>query len=481
MDILFITPEIAGYGAEGPTAEAIAALPKALRGHGHRVTVVTPLWSSINPQQRGLARRLMTVDVEVGGDSIACELYDGRTTGGVDLLFIGHPELFAEADGLGNGDDPELTARRAAAFARAAIGAAHKHEASFGAIHGHDWAGALAIAFAKQDDQLSRLPAVLTIHDPSAQGELPGAAAETLGLSKEDAKLAAASGRTNVLALGLERADHVTTVSPTYARELAASPNGAGLEERYGALGDKLVGILNGVDASVWNPATDPRVQSRFDPMDLAGKARNKTHLQRAEGFPVRDDVPLLVLLAKSDPSAGFDLFAEIAPKVLRNDCQILVVFEGEEDDPLRKKLERLSERWPDRLQVEDHGDGNIAHEALAAADLVLVPSRHEPCGFVQMVAHRYGALPVVHRTGGLADTVVDCDPALETGTGFVFEEATGDDLLAAIRRSFAAFQKEDEIEALKRRVMRVDHSWERSARLYERLYRGDALPEALS
>jgi starch synthase len=481
MDILFITPEIAGYGATGPTAEAIAALPKALRGHGHKVMVVTPLWSGIDPQRRGLARRLLTVDVDLDGDTIKCELYDGRTTGGVDLLFIGHPELFANAESISAGDDQRVVARRAAVFARAALAAADKYEGSFGAIHAHDWPSALAIALAKHDDRLSDVPAILTIHDPSAQGEFAGKDAKALDLSKKDAKVAEAGGRTNVLALGLERADHVTTVSPTYARELAASPNGAGLEERYGALGDKLVGILNGVDASVWNPATDPRVRSRFDPMDLAGKARNKTHLQRSEGFPVRDDVPLLVLLANSDPSSGFDLFAEVAPKVLRNDCQILVVFEGDEGDPLREKLEELSERWPDRLRVEPYGDGGIAHEALAAADLVLVPSRHEPCGFVQMVAHRYGALPVVRRTGGLADTVVDCDAALETGTGFVFDEATADELLAAIRRSFAAFQKAEEIEALKRRVMRLDHSWERSARLYERLYRGDSPPEELS
>ncbi|MBW2464257.1 MAG: glycosyltransferase, partial [Deltaproteobacteria bacterium] len=230
-------------------------------------------------------------------------------------------------------------------------------------------------------------------------------------------------------------------------------------------------GILNGVDASVWNPATDPRVKSRFDPMDLAGKARNKAYLQRVENLPVRDDVPLLVLLASSDHAAGFDLFAEIAPKVLRNDCQVLVVFDGDEQEPLRQRFEELADRWPDRMQVDEVGDGTVTHEALAAADLVLVPSRHEPCGFAQMAAHRYGALPVARRTGGLADTVVDCDSKLTTGSGFLFDKASADELLAAIRRGFAAFHRTDEVEQLKSRVMRVDHSWERSARLYERLY----------
>jgi len=467
MDILFVTPEIASFGA--------AALPKALRGLDHKVTVVTPFWADIDATGRGLARRLMTVDVELDGETIPCELYDGRTSGGVDLLFIGHAELFGSVHAMADGDDGKVTARRAAVFARAALDAARKHEGTFGAIHGHDWAGALAIALAKHDDSLSGLTSVLTIHDPTLQGDFAKKDAAILGLDKADTKAASAGGRVNVLALGLERADHVTTVSPTYARELASEPHGAGLEKRFDAMGEKLVGILNGVDASVWNPATDPRVKSRFDPMDLQGKARNKAHLQRAENLPVRDDVPLLVLLASSEKDAGFDLFAEIGPKVLRNDCQVLVVFEGDDDDPLREKLEGLADRWPDRMQVESSGDGSIAHEALAAADLVLVPSRHEPCGFVQMAAHRYGALPVVRRTGGLADTVVDCDAKLKTGTGFVFDDATAEDLLSAIRRAFAAFHKVEEIEALQRRVMRLDHSWERSARLYERLYRGAA------
>jgi starch synthase len=473
MDILFITREIASYGAEGPTADAIAALPKALRGQGHKVTVVTPLWADIDPQARGLARRLMTVDVEVAGKIVACELYDGRTPGGVDLLFISHPELFSNTRTMsGEGDTPATVARRAAVFARAALAAARKHDGTFAAIHGHDWPGAFAIALAKHDEGLANATSVLTIHDPSEQGDFTREDGQILGLDSDDLTTASAGGRVNVLALGLERADHVTTVSPTFARDLTSAPHGAGLEKRFSGLGEKLVGILNGVDASIWNPATDPRVASRFDPMDLAGKARNKTHLQRREGFPVREDVPLLVLLANSTPSAGFDLFAKIAPKVLKNDCQVLVVFEGDAGDSLYRKLVALADRWPDRIQVELSGDGTIAHEALAAADLVLVPSLHEPCGFVQMAAHRYGALPVVHRTGGLADTVVDCDAQLETGTGFVFEDATEDDLLAAIRRSFAAFTKVDEIEALKRRVMRLDHSWDRSARLYERLYR---------
>ncbi len=476
MDILFITPELGSYGAEGPTAEAIAALPKALRGLDHKVTVITPLWGHIDTAGRALARRLMSIDVEVGGEKVSCEYYDGRTSGGVDLLFLGHPELFAKARSMDNeGDSPALTAKRAAVFARAAIVAAHKHDGTFGAIHGHDWSGGLAIAMAKHDETFASVPTVLTVHDPSAQGEFTASDAKALGLDDADAKAAKRGSKVNVLALGLERADRVTTVSPTYARELTTSAGGAGLDKQFSALGDRLSGILNGVDASVWNPATDPRVKSRFDPMDLAGKARNKAYLQRVENLPVRDDVPLLVLLASSDHAAGFDLFAEIAPKVLRNDCQVLVVFDGDEQEPLRQRFEELADRWPDRMQVDEVGDGTVTHEALAAADLVLVPSRHEPCGFAQMAAHRYGALPVARRTGGLADTVVDCDSRLTTGSGFLFDKASADELLAAVRRGFAAFHRSDEIEKLKSRVMRVDHSWERSARLYERLYTASA------
>ncbi len=476
MQILVFTAEIAPFTGRGPLPEAIAALPKALRGLGHSVTVISPLLAGVDPAERALARRLSKVDVTIDGRTLACEVYDGRTAGGVDLLFVGHPELFAKQPSLAaDGDASHEAALRAGTFARAAVALARSLEPRPTVLAAHGWVGALALAHARTDDALGTLGSVLGAHDPASQGAFDASHAAALGLDGAEERDAALAGRVCSLLLGLRRADHVVTTSPSFAREITRPPNGRGLEEAFAALGERLDGILDGVDASLWNPATDARIASRYDPMDLSGKRRDKSHLQRVLELPVRDDVPLLLAIARSEPAAGFDLLADACPKLLRNDCQLVVVFEGDASEPLSTTFASLSERWPDRLQFRGAGDGSLAHEAFAAADLVVVPSRHEPTGNAQLVAHRYGALPIVRRTGGLADTVVDCDAKLESGTGFVFDEPTADDLLAALRRAVAAFEKARAFEVLQARAMRVDHSWERSARLYERVYRAAA------
>jgi starch synthase len=374
------------------------------------------------------------------------------------------------------GEPAALGAKRAAVFAKAAVAAIDKLEKRPDAIHGHGWVGGLAIAFARANDATRDLPMVLSIHDAKDHGAFAPSDAKSLGLSPSDLAEATRDGTVSALRLGLARAAHVVAPSTTFARSLTTREGGLGLADAYAALGERLVGIANGVDASVWNAATDAKIVNRFDPMDLSGKARDKTHLERVLELPVRDDVPLLVLLANGAPESGFDLFVDIAPTVLRNDCQVVVVFDGAEHDPLRARFQELAERWNDRVAVRGHGDGTLAHEALAAADLVLVPSRVDGSTATHMIAHRYGALPIARRTGVLADTIVDCDAHLETGTGFLYDEPTAEDLLAAVRRGLSAFH-ESGFRALQARAMRVDHSWERAGRLYERLYR--AQPEA--
>jgi starch synthase len=476
MQILVVTAEIAPFTGTGPIPEAIAALPKALRGLGHSVTVVSPLLSGVDPTARALARRLNKVDVTLGDETLACEVYDGRTAGGLDLLFVGHPEVLGRAPSIAEeGDRSDAAGRRASLFARAAVALGGTLETPPAVISAHGWVGGLAIAHARHDDRAKSIPTVLTVHEPASQGAFGSSAPAMLGLGADDLADARQDGTVNALLLGLRRADQVVTVSPTFATEITTPPHGHGLENAFASLGERLSGIVDGLDASLWNPATDARIASRYDPMDLRGKARDKAHLQRALELPIRDDVPLLLAVARPGRDAGFDLLADATPALMRNDCQLVVLFEGDERDPLRATFAALSERWPDRLQARGTGDGTLVHEAYAAADLVVVPSRREPCGHAQLVAHRYGALPIARRTGGLADTVVDCDAKLTTGSGFIFDQPTPDDLLAATRRALAAFGKQRAFETLQGRVMRVDHSWERSARLYERTFRAAA------
>jgi starch synthase len=474
MDILIATAELSPYSAHTAAAEAIAALPKALRSLEHRVAVISPLYRQVDPSAHALARRLTKIEVDVGGQRYACELYDGRSSAGVEVVFIGHPDLFASATHLADEASEELTARRAVVFSAAVGEVATRRDRTPDVFHGHEWVGALAIIAVRRKAELANVPCVLTIRAPDV-GVFSPELTELFGV--DDAVRAKAAidtpegPRFSTLLAGIAKADRVTTVSSTYASELIGPATHGKLGEALAACEGRFYGILDGVDSSVWNPATDFKLVARFDPMDLSGKRRCRTSLQRRLGLPVRDDVPLLATLARPGDAYGFDLFAGAASKILRNDCQVVVAYSGRADDELREQLVELSERWPDRIQVRDDDD-DFSHVLLAAADLVLVPSRRETPGATQMIAHRYGALPIVRRAGSLADTVVDTDAQLSTGSGFVFDEPTPESLLGAVRRGFAAFRNADAFESLRRRTMRIDHSWDRSARLYERLYR---------
>ncbi len=476
MDILFVTPEVAPYSKVGGLGDVCGALPKALHALGHHVTVVSPLYANIDPGLRTLARRLNKIEAKLGRETYPCEVYDGRTPAGVDVTFVGQEQLFRKSAEVYSGDD-RLDAVRFTVLCRAAVQIVKDRGCDV--LHAHDWGAALSVLLAKRDPALASLRTVLTIHNVAHQGMFPADMLDELGLPRElfNPNGIEFYGKLCLLKGGIVAADRITTVSPTYAREITRPAGGHGLDGALAARGSALVGILNGIDTSVWNPATDTLIAARFDPMDQTGKARCKVALQHELGLPERDDVPLIGTVGRLVTQKGYDLFAKAAAQLLRNDVQLAVLGLG--DDPLQDVLGELSRRWPDRLQTRFALDEGLAHRIVAGSDLFLMPSRFEPCGLTQMYAHRYGTLPIVHATGGLADTVIDCDAGLETGTGFRFEEATADELLAASRRGIAAFTKRDAFRALQRRVMRLDWSWARSARLYERLYKELTTPAA--
>jgi starch synthase len=250
---------------------------------------------------------------------------------------------------------------------------------------------------------------------------------------------------------------------------------GEGLSGALRARGRSFVGVLEGVDASVWNASTDPWLESRYDAMDLVGggrygKHRCKTALQKELGLQVRDDVPLIALVS-SISSKGLELTRSIVPALLRNDVQLAVVAEPGADAEGIEGLAQLAARWPDRMAVRRDAEAGAIHRALGAADLVLLPATDDPTGVLAMQAHRYGALPIAARSGAYVDAVVDCDPKLVSGTGFLWD-GEGEGLLGAVQRAVAGYANREAFRALAHRAMLVDHGWERTARLYEKLYR---------
>lgn len=480
MDILFVTTELAPFVKVGGLADVSAALPKTLRMLGATVTVVLPRFPALEAGGLLVARRLTPLKITLGSTTYDVTVFDGRLASQVDLVLVDAPGLYDRAGVYGeNGEDYPDNALRFALLARAAAELARQRASSgrpYDVVHGHDWPAALVPTYLKeltaQTPELARTKTVLTLHNVAHQGIFPKDTLPTLGLGWDLFNVDGLEfyGSMNLLKQGIRSADAVTTVSETYARAIQTPEGGERLDGVLAARGASLLGITNGVDASVWNPATDVHLAARFDAEDIHGKGRCRGALQKELGLDLDPTVPLLVSVGRIVHQKGSDILAAAIPKILRaTDAQIVVAGDG--DAALVKKLESALGKAPGRAAFVGAASESLVHRMFGAADLVMIPSRFEPCGLVQLYAQRYGALPVARATGGLVDTIVDCDAKLETGTGFLFDEMDDGALLAAVERGIAA-KVHPRWPALVRRVMRLDRGWERPARRYEQLYR---------
>jgi len=433
-----------------------------MRRADHTVDLVTPLYRHIDTAKLALARRLTKLAFELGGRTWACELYTGRNPDGVGLTFIGNEEVLLSADSL-TGEGEQLDASRVGVFSAAVTELIRQNAKDYDVVHGHGWAAAASVARLRA--AMPEMPTVLTIYDASQEGRFDASDAEWLGLGEE----ARDAGGISVLKAGLLTADRVTTLSPNYAHRLQRPDGDVRLSQVFREIGTKLSGVRHGIDPALWNPATDGHLVARFDPFDMEGKDKCKAELQRDLTLPVRSDVPLFGAIGSVE-DAGMALLAKIGPDLLRNDVQLVVQLEG--GGELVAIYEELWDQWPDRIQIKTGHDEAFRHVLIAASDFIVTPGCDAPSNNIQMRAQRYGALPIVHRDGGLADEVVDCEASLKTGSGILYDEPTTRSLLSAMQRAAAAFAKTKEFRDVQSRVMRIDHSWERTTRLYERTYR---------
>jgi starch synthase len=480
MEIMFVTTELAPFAKIGGLADVSTALPKALRAFGHAVTVVMPRYPALEEQGLLLARRLTPLRFSLGDRAFEATVFDGRLASQVDLVVIDVPGLFDRAGVYGErGEDYPDNALRFAALSRVAAELARQRAATdrpVEVVHCNDWPTALVPTYLRaleaDTPALVATRTVLTIHNVAHQGVFPKSTLASLGLGTEHFHVDGIEffGGINILKQGIVTADAVTTVSPTYAREIQTPERGAKLDGVLRARGEGLVGVCNGVDYAVWNPATDPAIAARYDAEDAFNKTRCKGALQKELGLPIEAHAPLLVCVGRMVEQKGTDLVAALIPKLLRaTDAQVVVAGDG--GASLVAQVEGAVAKSHGRAAFARAASEGLVHRLFAGADLALVPSRFEPCGLVQMYAQRYGALPVAHATGGLVDTIVDCDAKLETGTGFLFDEPTVDAFLGATERAIAAMVS-PRWAALVRRAMRLDRGWERPARRYEQVYR---------
>ncbi|HEX3993358.1 MAG TPA: glycogen synthase GlgA, partial [Acetobacteraceae bacterium] len=449
--VLSVASEIYPIIKTGGLADVVGALPSALKAEGIEARTLVPGYPAVTAALQAAEEVLSWPDFHGGPARVLA-----GSCAGIDLFVLDAAHLFARPGNpysSPDGADWPDNAIRFAGLGRVAADIAQRAIPAFvpDIVHTHDWQAGLTHAYLRYSDR-PRPGTVMTVHNLAFQGQFPRAMLRELGLPPESFNIDGVEyyGSIGFLKAGLRFADRITTVSPTYALEIQRPDEGMGLDGLLRGRADLLSGILNGIDTAVWNPATDPHIASRFDAVRLEGRAPNKAALQQRLGLRVAPDAFLLGVISRLSWQKGLDLLLETLPALLNEPIQIAVLGNGDAD--LQNRYRAAAEAHPDRIGVLVGYDESLAHLIQAGADALVVPSRFEPCGLTQLCALRYGAVPIVSRVGGLADTVVDADnvpTSDKAATGITFSPVTTDNLTAAIRRAHALFRKGDVWPAL--------------------------------
>ncbi len=476
MRVLFVSPEIYPMAKTGGLGDVSAALPAALAAEGVDVRLVMPAYPSARDAVVNAKPVRPLGDFGALGPAGAIEAMTPDSS--LPVWLIDSPDLYDRGGGPYHDDAgrewPD-NFERFALLSRAAArlsSSASPFDWSPDVVHANDWQTGLVVALLLPVPWRPRL--VFTIHNLAFQGIFPRERYALTGLPQELIGVAGIGHGEGIslLKAGVELADWVTTVSPTYAHEIQTPQFGAGFETILAARAESLSGILNGVDYRVWNPARDPHIAQPYDADDLSGKAACKAALTTAFGLAAAPRAPLFGIVSRLTEQKGLDLVPAAVEPALAAGARLVVLGRG--DAGIEQQLRDLAARRPDAVAVRTAFDEPLAHAVEAGADIFLMPSRFEPSGLNQMYSMLYGTPPVVHRVGGLADTVVDADVASlhdESATGFVFDAPTAEAFEQAIARALSLFSDADRWRSLQQTGMRADFSWTRSAHAYLDLY----------
>ena len=473
MNVLSIVSECAPFAKTGGLADVAGALAKALGPLGCKSQTLMPAYPALKPlAEKG--RQIASFDRLMGGPARILRV----RASGVDLLLLDAPHLFdrpghiyLDASGKDWSDNHLRFGALSKAGAEIALGRLPDWQPDV--VHAHDWQAGLVPLYLRQAG--SALPVVTTIHNIAFQGIFPPSVMAPLALSSAHFTVDGFEywEKVSFLKAGLVYADHITTVSPTYAHELLMPDFGMGFEGLLGARAGRLSGILNGIDVEDWNPATDPRIDANYSTRSKKGKVRNRIALARSFGVELPEDAPLFGLVSRLTSQKGLDLMVEATPHLLARGGALVVLGSG--DKALERAFADLATAHPGRVGFDTRFDEGLAHQLQAGSDVMLVPSRFEPCGLTQLCALRYGTIPLVSLTGGLADTVINANPAaLAAGcaTGFQFSPVTKGALIHALDRCFDTYADPVAWKRLVSNAMAQDVSWSTSAARYAALYK---------
>ncbi len=469
--VLAVTSEIYPLVKTGGLADVTGALPLALRRHGVETTTLVPGYPAVMAAI-AKADQVLAFDDLFGGAARVLRAHSA----GLNLLVIDAPHLFDRPGNPytapGGGDWPDNALRFGAlswAAARIALGDVAGFTPDI--VHGHDWQAGLAMAYLAYHGEGRRHPTVLTVHNLAYQGRFPPDLLERLRLPQRAFAMdgVEAYGMIGFLKAGLQFADRITTVSPTYAQEIQTPDHGCGLDGLLRLRSAVLSGIRNGIDVNVWNPLTDPHLASRFDAATLDARSPNKAALQQR--FKLKQDPErlLFAVVSRMAWQKGLDLLADAVPALVACGAQLAVLGTG--DAALEQRFGTLAQGHAGKVGCIVGYDEDLAHLIQAGADAILVPSRFEPCGLTQLCAMRYGAMPIGSKVGGLADTIIDAAQTGAIATGLTFLPVTREALEVTLQRAADLWSDRAAWRSLQSNGMRTDVSWAEPAGDYARLY----------
>ena len=475
IHIVMVCPEIVPFAKTGGLADMVASLAIALEELGARVSLIMPAYRQVFEQRVPIHNTGIRLSLSIRHKTEEAQVLEAKIGKQTPVYLVRADRYFDRESlyGTPEGDYPD-NAERFAFFSRVALEFLREID-SPDVLHAHDWQSALVIAYLRSQPErypgLAAVRTALTVHNVGYQGLFPSHEWGLLGL---DSKLFTTeglefNGQINLLKGGILFADAVTTVSPTYAHEIRTAEHGFGLEGVFQRRSGDLTGILNGVDYSVWNPATDAYLVQNYNPADLSGKRACKSDLQRIFGLPQKPDTPLLGMVSRLAAQKGFDLLEATLKELFNRDLQLVLLGSG--DKKYQDSFASAAGRHPSKMGVRIAFEEVLAHKIEAGADMFLMPSRYEPSGLNQLYSLKYGTIPIVRATGGLKDSVEEFDAIRGKGNGFTFQSYDGTALLDAVDRALTTFRQKECWSTLMRNAMTADHSWSRSAHEYLSLY----------
>ncbi len=468
MKVLFASSEAYPFAMSGGLADVAGALPKALRRRLIGCRVVLPLYGCISEEMREKMTFITAITVPVAWRRQYCGIFEAHIDGVIYYLIDN--QYYFKRDGLyGHYDDAE----RFAFFSRAVLEMIPHIGFKPDIIHCNDWqTGMIPVylnEFYRENEAWSGIKTVFTIHNIQYQGKYGHELySDVLGLPEGRESLVEYDGCVNLMKAAIQCSDKVTTVSPTYSNEILDPFYSHGLDFILKEFTYKLTGIVNGIDCEVYDPETDPLIYRNFSVENPEGKKADKADLQKELSLPERAEVPVIGMVTRLVKHKGIDLVKHVFEDMLKADIQFAVLGSGEWE--FETFFYEMSQKYPDKVGLKLGFDQRLAHRIYAGADIFLMPSLSEPCGLAQMVALRYGTIPIVRKTGGLNDTISDSGDGL--GNGFTFQNYNAHDMLETVWRAVAGYNDSDGWATLRRRAMECDNSWGASAGAYIKLYK---------